>query len=91
MLNPDRVLLPSDTTEPRLRFLLMDSRPDLFTVLFNFAKHRDHLWLPANGDVDSPRVRREVLRVICRVVALCKGASGSVDHPDGCVLPHPCD
>merc|ERR1712195_15640 len=75
--------LNNDTTEPRLRFLLMDSRPDLFTVLFNFAKHRDHLWMPANGDVDSPRVRREVLRVICRVVALCKGASGSVDHPDG--------
>jgi hypothetical protein len=75
--------LNNDTTEPRLRFLLMDSRPDLFTVLFNFAKHRDHLWLPASGDVDSPRVRREVLRVICRVVALCKGASGSADHPDG--------
>jgi len=75
--------LNNDTTEPRLRFLLMDSRPDLFTVLFNFAKHRDHLWLPASGDVDSPRVRREVIRVICRVVALCKGASGSVDHPDG--------
>ena len=48
----------SDTSEERLRFLLIDSRPDIWTVLFNFAKRRDAFG--AGGDADSPRVRREV-------------------------------
>ena len=66
----------SDTSEARLRYLLIEARPDIFTVLFNFAKHRD-AWAFSADDADSPRVRREVIRVICRIVALCKGASGS--------------
>lgn len=48
----------SDTSEERLRFLLIDSRPDIWTVLFNFAKRRDSFGMM--DDFDSPRVRREV-------------------------------
>jgi len=72
-------LLNNDTSEERLRYLLIDSRPDIFTVLFNFAKRRDAFG--DDGEVDSPRVRREVLRVICRLVVLCK--STSIGKPEG--------
>jgi hypothetical protein len=72
-------LLNSDTSEDRLRHLVIDSRPDIWTVLFSFAKRRDDFAM--DSDTDSPRVRREVLRVLCRLVVLCK--SSGMGHPEG--------
>jgi len=71
----------SETPEERLRFLIIDSRPDIWTVLFNFAKRRDAF--NAGIDSDSPRVRREVLRVICRLIVLCKSCGAGQPEGEG--------